>query len=179
MHLLFFTNTNIILILKTLGGIDMSKNLKRALSITLLIVILSLIYFTIFKISLENDTKETSRQNISSAPTGTIEVIKNFSSPELGNKKTIRIYLPPNYKDSNKSYPVIYMQDGQNLFNKKTAKYNKEWQIDETLDKLYNKKKSDGIIVVGVDSEDSTRTSEYNMFSSYEHIKNLYIKYND
>lgn len=96
---------------------------------------------------------------------GTIEVVNNFYSSELDNEKTIRIYLPYGYEKSNKKYPVVYMPDGQNLFDVKTSQYGKEWKIDETLDRLYTNGKNDGIIIVGVDSLPSTRTSEYNIFS--------------
>ena len=47
---------------------------------------------------------------------GTIHVLKEFYMPQLDRSRTIRIYLPPEYDKSDASYPVIYMNDAQNLF---------------------------------------------------------------
>ena len=81
---------------------------------------------------------------------GTIQVLEGFYSEELGTENTVRIYLPPEYENSEERYPVIYMFDGQNLFDCSTATYQKEWHIDESLDTLYDEKRTKGIIVVGV-----------------------------
>lgn len=95
---------------------------------------------------------------------GTIVVIPDFYSKELKTKMVVRIYLPPEYEQSGKNYPVIYMPDGQNLFSSATATYQKEWFMDENLDEFYQKKRTDGVIVVGVDSNSSTRTKDYNLY---------------
>lgn len=94
---------------------------------------------------------------------GTIETVTDFYSPELDKSFTITIYLPPNYATSDINYPVIYMFDGQNLFDSETATYHKEWQIDESLDSLYAQNKTEGFIVVGADSF-KNRTVEYNLY---------------
>lgn len=104
-------------------------------------------------------TKETTQ-----TAKGTIEIISDFYSPELDKNYTVTIYLPPYYAKGKLSYPVIYMFDGQNLFDSETATYHKEWQIDETLDSLYAEGKTDGFIVVGVDSL-KNRTVEYNLYT--------------
>ncbi len=83
----------------------------------------------------------------------------NFYVKSLNKYRRIWIYLPPDYSTSNKSYPVIYMHDGQNLFDKKTS-FTGEWQIDETLDKLYANGK-EVAIVVGIDNGGSERINEY------------------
>lgn len=116
-------------------------------------------------VSIGTEEKTISKKSNIKTEEGTIKVVNNFYCPELDNEKTIRIYLPYGYEKSNKKYPVIYMPDGQNLFDIKTAQYGKEWKMDETLDRLYTNGKTDGIILVGVDSLPSTRTSEYNIFS--------------
>ncbi|CDM68901.1 putative esterase [Clostridium bornimense] len=150
----------------------MNKKIKLILPIISLALIATVAYFIINgnNSTPKNDTIKSqvtsTNKNIKNNNKGTIKVIKNFNSPELSNKKTLRIYLPYNYENSNKSYPVIYMQDGENLFDTKTATYNKEWKIDETLDNLIDKGKTEGIIIVGIDSRDTTRVSEYNIFSS-------------
>lgn len=97
---------------------------------------------------------------------GTIKEIPDFYSPELDTDNIVRIYLPPNYEVSEEKYPVIYMFDGQNLFDSSTATYQKEWHIDETLDDLYEENQTKGIIVVGVDSVSSSRNQDYNLYLS-------------
>jgi len=84
---------------------------------------------------------------------------ENFYMPELDRKRKIRIYLPPDYSTSNKSYPVMYMHDGQNLFDDNTS-YAGEWEVDETLNKLF-KEKGFGIIVIGIDNDGEKRMDEY------------------
>ncbi len=79
--------------------------------------------------------------------------------PGLGRTRRIWLYLPPDYQSSWRRYPVIYMQDGQNLFDRATS-YAGEWQIDETLDRLALSGDT-GAIVVGVDNGGEHRTSEY------------------
>lgn len=84
-----------------------------------------------------------------------------FEIPQLHRKRTIRIYLPKGYQNTSKRYPVLYMQDGQNLFDVVTAGFG-EWGVDETLDSL-EKNKSATCIVVGIDNS-SKRLTEYNPY---------------
>ena len=58
-------------------------------------------------------------------------ISEKFEIPQLSTTRRIWIYLPPNYKNSTKKYPVMYLHDGQNLFDDRTS-YAGEWQIDET-----------------------------------------------
>lgn len=112
----------------------------------------------------KNNTKEGTTEKSEEKEKGTIKVISEFYSPELDTKNTVRIYLPPDYEDSDKSYPVIYMFDGQNLFDSSTATYRKAWLLADRLDDLYYKKRTKGIIIVCVDSLESRRTKEYNLY---------------
>ncbi len=91
----------------------------------------------------------------------------NFSMPQLGRTRRIWIYLPPNYNTTSQRYPVFYLHDGQNLFDKATS-FAGEWQIDESLNKLFDLGDK-GCIVVGIDNGGSTRIDEYSPFknSSY------------
>ncbi|WBS01944.1 alpha/beta hydrolase-fold protein [Pseudoduganella sp. SL102] len=91
---------------------------------------------------------------------GRLEIVDRFASPQLGNERKLRIWLPPGY-DSNagKRYPVLYMHDGQNLFDQKTA-YSTEWHIDEVADRLAAQGDMREIIVVGVDNTPD-RNAEY------------------
>ena len=59
-------------------------------------------------------------------------ISENFEIPQLGRQRRVWIYLPADYATSRKTYPVIYMHDGQNLFDEFTSGYG-EWGIDEIL----------------------------------------------
>ncbi|MBP9222056.1 MAG: alpha/beta hydrolase, partial [Chitinophagales bacterium] len=98
------------------------------------------------------------------APTKVIEPNKDviqfqIYSPELKREKNIRIYLPCDYKTSNKNYPVLYMLDGQNLFDDVYA-YGGEWGVDENMDSICNLGWTTSIIV-GIDHAGEKRTTEY------------------
>lgn len=84
---------------------------------------------------------------------------EDFYIPQLDRNRRIWIYLPPDYDQSGESYPVIYMHDGQNLFDVKTS-FAGEWEVDET----FNDMASRGYnvpIVVGIDNGGSHRADEY------------------
>ena len=83
-----------------------------------------------------------------------------FYIPELKRKRRIWIYLPPDYAKSKKKFPVLYMQDGQNLFDNATS-YAGEWGVDEYLDSIFKKGEKE-VIVIGIDNGLSKRMSEYN-----------------
>lgn len=88
--------------------------------------------------------------------------VSNFmiDAPQLNTKKRIWLYLPEDYKTSNKKYPVIYMHDAQNLFDKKTS-FVGEWNVDETLDSLKTQ-----VIVVGIEHGNEKRLDELTPFSN-------------
>ena len=93
---------------------------------------------------------------------GWLDVIP-FTSKILHNTRMLRVWLPGNYwSPSNRArkYPVLYMQDGQNLFDKATA-LNEEWQMDETIDHLAGSFRIGPMVVVGIDNAGDKRSSEY------------------
>ncbi len=81
----------------------------------------------------------------------------------LGTKRTLWIYLPPNYATDSVSYPVIYFMDGTSLFNEKVQE-GLEWQVDEVMDSIAAAGGS-AAIVVGIDNSDD-RLTEYKPFLS-------------
>jgi predicted alpha/beta superfamily hydrolase len=83
-----------------------------------------------------------------------------FYIPQLKRTRRISIYLPPDYATSKKSYGVLYMHDGQNLFDNATS-YSGEWGVDEYLDSIFKKGKKE-VIVVGIDNGLNKRMNEYN-----------------
>lgn len=66
---------------------------------------------------------------------GTYEKRWTFASTTLGNSRGIWVYLPPTYLENARArFPVVYMHDGQNLFDASTAFGGNEWKVDETMD---------------------------------------------
>jgi len=89
-------------------------------------------------------------------------ITEKFDMPQLGRQRRIWIYLPADYTTSRRKYPVIYMHDGQNLFDELTSGYG-EWGVDELLDKMPVK---DQCIIVGVDHGGEYRITEYDPYDS-------------
>jgi predicted alpha/beta superfamily hydrolase len=88
-----------------------------------------------------------------------------FEIPQLGSKRRVWIYLPQDYTASHKRYPVLYMQDGQNVFDEYTSAFG-EWGVDECLDSLI-KMGTQACIVIGIDNGPE-RMQEYNPYESKE-----------
>lgn len=90
----------------------------------------------------------------------------DFLIPQLERTRRVSVLLPATYEESSKRYPVLYMHDGQNLFDASEAFGGVEWGVDETMATLAE----EGIeaIVVGVDHGDENRISEYNPFGRGE-----------
>lgn len=78
-----------------------------------------------------------------------------FHIPQLQRVRRVWIYLPEDYKTSKTRYPVLYMHDGQNVFDDATS-YSGEWGVDECIDSMKNK-----CIVVAVDNGGLKRLNEY------------------
>ncbi len=91
---------------------------------------------------------------------GNVKILDaNFEIPQLDTTRKVWIYLPPSYGASKKKYPVIYMEDGQNLFDEATS-FSGEWKIDETMESLAKQGRTETIIV-GIDNGGSERLNEY------------------
>jgi len=81
-----------------------------------------------------------------------------LAMPGLDRTRTLRVYLPPSYATSDRRYPVIYMHDGQNLFDEATS-YAGEWGVDEAMDALAQTHGFEAI-VVGIDNGAEKRMNE-------------------
>lgn len=82
---------------------------------------------------------------------GKVEYHKNFYSKALNNKRDIIVWLPPNYKkEKQKRFPVLYMHDGQNIMDPKTAYLGVDWQIDETASRLIKTGKMQEFLIIGI-----------------------------
>jgi predicted alpha/beta superfamily hydrolase len=101
-----------------------------------------------------------------------------FFIPQLNRYRRIWVYLPKTYVQyKGKAYPVLYMQDGQNLFNVQTAAFD-EWGVDECLDTLQELTGKD-CIVVGIDNGGPVRNTEYNPYDNQEFGKGEGSQYAD
>lgn len=84
--------------------------------------------------------------------------------------RTLRVWLPPGYDaNPNARYPILYMHDGQNCFDRATSAFGNEWQIDETLTKLIADKRIPPIIVVGIDNGGANRLNELTYVPDADH----------
>lgn len=86
-------------------------------------------------------------------------VSEDFYMPQLDRYRRISVYLPPDYEQTDEAYPVLYMQDGQNVFDNATAAFG-EWEVDESLNSLYEEGDR-GVIVVAIDHGGVARLDEY------------------
>ncbi len=84
---------------------------------------------------------------------------EDFYIPHLDRYRRIWLYLPPDYETSEKAYPVLYMQDGQNVFDAATS-FAGEWEVDEALNALFEAG-NEGVIVVAIDNGGAERINEY------------------
>lgn len=96
-----------------------------------------------------------------STVTGVVREHPRFASRHLGNERTILVWLPPGYeKEAAARYPVLYLHDGQNVFDAATAFGGKEWKADEAADRLIREGRMRPIIMVAVHNAPD-RIAEY------------------
>lgn len=117
------------------------------------------------------ELQQTPNQNIGTASgflrgesaTGDLR-IHEFRSRIFRNTRFLRVWLPPGYDDASngeRRYPVLYLNDGQNLFESSTAFGGVEWQVDETADRLIREGVVAPLIMVGIDNTGKNRIREY------------------
>jgi predicted alpha/beta superfamily hydrolase len=97
--------------------------------------------------------------------TGELRVLPGLYSPQLNNRRDVVVYLPPGHFARERRFPVLYLHDGQNLFDRGTAFGGSEWQVDETLEAL----SVEGLpaIAVGVYNAGEARIPEYSPFPGF------------
>jgi enterochelin esterase-like enzyme len=90
--------------------------------------------------------------------------LHEFHSRIFRNTRWLRVWLPPGYDDAENAgrrYPVLYLNDGQNLFEGATAFNGVEWQVDETGDRVIREGVVPPMIFVGMDNMGRERIREY------------------
>ena len=94
--------------------------------------------------------------------TGNIKRHRGFQSKILGNRRDVLVYLPPGYRRfSRQRYPVLYLHDGQNIFDAATSFAGVEWGVDETAERLIRKKVLAPLIIVAIANMGDDRIHEY------------------
>src|SRR5436309_1986177 len=97
--------------------------------------------------------------------------IHPFHSRIYRNDRFLRVWLPPGYDDAQnaaRQYPVLYLNDGQNLFEPATSFNGVEWQVDETADRLIREQVIAPMIIVGIDNAGKDRLREYMPHRSFQ-----------
>ena len=89
--------------------------------------------------------------------TGNVDIIRDFEADSLANR-TLYVYLPPGYEESGSRYPVLYMHDGNALFN--ASAIGQEWRMDEAAEELIKSGAITPVIIVGVGNT-ADRIAEY------------------
>lgn len=90
--------------------------------------------------------------------------LHEFRSRVFQNTRFVRVWLPPGYDDAENSsryYPVLYLNDGQNLFESSSSFTGVEWGVDETADRLIREGAVPPMIIVGLDNAGKERLREY------------------
>ncbi|WP_018247978.1 alpha/beta hydrolase [Orenia marismortui] len=151
--------------------------MKRASSSLYLLIILILLLIGVLEVnamSKKTYAKSTLKIKVANGKdfsvVGNVKIVDDFQMTPLDRKRRIWIYLPPDYNQSNKRYPVLYMHDGQKVFDMPVG-HRVEWEVDESLERLFNENKTDGVIVVAVEhggeSGNYYRYREYAPWSIY------------
>lgn len=113
----------------------------------------------------KHNTWESYQRRSGSTVIGDLRVLRSFYSPQLDNRRDLLVWLPPTYHTSERRYPVLYIHDGQNVFDALTS-FAGEWGVDESMTQLA----SEGVeaIVVALPSIDGhpfgVRQEEYSPF---------------
>lgn len=98
-------------------------------------------------------------QTLPQVSEGKVQRIENFKSIFV-EARNIDVWLPKNYNPAQK-YNVVYMHDGQMIYDANTTWNKQEWKVDETLSQLMKDEKIENCIVVGVWNSSDYRISEY------------------
>lgn len=103
------------------------------------------------------DITGTSPQSTANAQVSIVS--EDFYMPQLNKTRRVWIYLPQNYNSSAQNYPVLYLHDGQNVFDAYTS-FAGEWEVDESLSQM-EQNGFRGVIAVAIDNGGADRLDEY------------------
>jgi enterochelin esterase-like enzyme len=88
--------------------------------------------------------------------------IHRFHSRVFRHTRFVRVWLPPGFDErASQRYPVLYLNDGQNLFDPATAFAGVHWQVGETATRLLAENRIPPLVIVGIDNTGKNRVREY------------------
>jgi predicted alpha/beta superfamily hydrolase len=94
--------------------------------------------------------------------TGDFRRHPRFRSRFLPSEHTLLVYRPPGYLDDRvRRFPVLYLHDGQNVFDRVTSATGEEWSVDETAQRLIESREIEPILIVGIYNAGQRRIDEY------------------
>jgi predicted alpha/beta superfamily hydrolase len=94
-------------------------------------------------------------------PAGRIVSYPEFASRYVASRE-VDVWLPPGYDEApGARFPVIYMQDGQNLFDPSKSYAGRAWEVDKAMERLISAGRTRGAIIVGIWNTGRTRSAEY------------------
>ncbi|WP_292889255.1 alpha/beta hydrolase-fold protein [Nonlabens sp.] len=126
-----------------------------------------LLLFTLLALNMKSAAQESLPKVIS----GTIERMQNFQSAYVTSRH-IDIWLPDGYSDATK-YPVVYMNDGQMLYDPEQSWNKQSWDIDDVASHLFQNKRIKKFIVVGIWHGGETRHSDYFPQKPFENLSTV------
>lgn len=137
--------------------------MKRLVIVLLVLAVVSLALYAGMRVRRWRRAEEEKRLREIHTLTGNVTSHPDFRSRILGVKRRIWVYLPPSYDaDPERRFPVLYLQDGQNVFDGATAFLaGREWEADETAERLIDDGRIEPLIIVAVDNGGERRVDEY------------------
>jgi predicted alpha/beta superfamily hydrolase len=135
----------------------------RALQLLVLVLLAAGAVWATLRLQRWRDQLEEARLRETHTLSGRVEVHDDFRSDVLGATRRVWVYLPPDYaRERERRYPVLYLQDGQNVFDGATAFIaGREWEVDEAAQRLAREGRIAPLIVVAVDNAGARRVFEY------------------
>ena len=113
---------------------------------------------------LADDLRETeSHASTPDPPHERLRLHRGFTSEHLPDARDVIVYLPPGYnEDSGRTYPVLYLHDGQNLFDGRTSFVEgRTWQVREHADAAILAREVEPLVIVGIFNTGERRLAEY------------------
>jgi len=133
------------------------------------IKVLGMLFFSLVLIS---GCKQEAVSEVPQVSDGKLEHIENFQS-EYVSARNIDIWLPEDYSPD-KKYAVIYMNDGQTLFDPSMSWLDKEWGVDELMGKLSREKQVTDTIIIGISNSGLGRVDDYFPQKPFESLPQEY-----
>ncbi|MGB7135452.1 MAG: alpha/beta hydrolase-fold protein, partial [Acidobacteriaceae bacterium] len=91
-----------------------------------------------------------------------VRLHEGFASRVLGSERTISVYVPPGYDEDRRAYPLLVMQDGQNLFDPATSFIRgRTWRMAEHADAAIEAGEVEPLVIAGVANAGERRMAEY------------------